>query len=174
MTIFKSARIGKDLDFIRNISEKIDRKLSQSDVSKIDNMTVEELQDLNKITKLANFMLTKYENKKDVFSILQYFVSIIHDSSESLEKVDDEVTELIISAEDYIGKIKEAHTRISEKYDIEDPGKLYDEFEFLGNSVHCNKKDEHENSSKNLTKFAIEINSQEYQQNSTKRNVQVI
>ena len=46
--------MGKDLDFIKHISERIDKKLSLSDTySEIDNMTVEELQDLRKISRLA-------------------------------------------------------------------------------------------------------------------------
>jgi len=174
MTIFKSPRMVRDLDYIRNISEKIEKKLSQSETDKIDAMTLEQLQDLDNVIKLANFMLTKYQNKKDVKSILEYFVSIIHESAESLEKVDDEVAELILSAEDYIGKIKEVHTRISEKCDIENSDHHYEVLESNENYATSAPKDSCENSSKNLTKFAIEINSQEYQQNSTKKNVQVI
>ncbi|MFB5648289.1 MAG: hypothetical protein ACE5RM_02255, partial [Candidatus Nitrosomaritimum aestuariumsis] len=105
MTFLKPNRISKDLDFIKNISGKIDKKISQSDSSnlKIENLTLEELQDLRKIVGLADFMLHKYEDKKDTKSILEYFVSIIRDSAESIESIDDEVSELIISAEDSIG-----------------------------------------------------------------------
>ena len=183
MTLFKSPRMGKDLDFIKNISEKIDKKLSQSlSTPSIDNMTVEELQDLGKISRLANFMLTKYEDKKEVHSILKYFVSIISESSQAIEKIDDEVSELIISAEDSISKIKEVHTNISEKYDVGNHQTSYDgsesyleDFEKVVNNESENVIDlDSENSSINLTKIAIEINSQEYQENSTKKSIQVI
>ncbi len=176
MTFFKSPRIGKDLDFIKNISEKIDKKLSLSDTTpEIDNMTVDELQDLSKISRLANFMLTKYEDKKEVHSILKYFVSIISESSESIEKIDDEVSELIISAEDSINKIKEVHTNISEKYDVGQNDLSYDGSEqYIENFDNVVEDHDSENSSINLTKIAIEINSQEYQENSTKRTIQVI
>ncbi len=176
MTFFKSPRIGKDLDFIKNISEKIDKKLSLSDTTpEIDNMTVDELQDLSKISRLANFMLTKYEDKKEVHSILKYFVSIISESSESIEKIDDEVSELIISAEDSINKIKEVHTNISEKYDVGQNDLSYDGSEqYIENFDNVVEDNDSENSSINLTKIAIEINSQEYQENSTKRTIQVI
>ncbi len=176
MTFFKSPRIGKDLDFIKNISEKIDKKLSLSDTTpEIDNMTVDELQDLSKISRLANFMLTKYEDKKEVHSILKYFVNIISESSESIEKIDDEVSELIISAEDSINKIKEVHTNISEKYDVGQNDLSYDGSEqYIENFDNVVEDNDSENSSINLTKIAIEINSQEYQENSTKRTIQVI
>jgi len=92
---------------------------------------------------------------------LKHFVSIIHDSAESIEEIDDEVSELIISAEDSINKLKEIHTNVSEKYDIEKSGIKTIE-------------DGPENSSNNLTKVTIEINSQDYPQNSTEKNAQVI
>ena len=100
-------------------------------------------------------------DKKETSSLLKNFVSIIHDSAESIEEIDDEVSELIISAEDSINKLKEIHTNVSEKYDIEKSGIK-------------TIKDGPENSSNNLTKTTIEINSQDYQQNSTEKNVQVI
>ena len=165
MTFLKSGHIfSKDLEFVRSISEKIDRKLSQSKNSinpKIDKLSLEELQDLSKIVHLADFMLFKYEDKKETRSLLKHFVSIIRDSAESIEEIDDEVSELIISAEDSINKIKEIHTNVSEKYDLEKSGI---------NTI----EDGSENSSNNLTKSTIEINSQEYPQNSTDKNAQVI
>ena len=165
MAFIKSGRsFSKDIEFVRNISEKIDKKLSNSDKSsnlKIDKLSVEELQDLNKIVSLADFMLCKYEDKKETHSILEHFVSIIRESAESIEEIDDEVSELIISAEDSISKVKEIHTNISEKYDFE-------------KSNIKTPEDDLENSSNNLTNFAIEINSQGYQHNSKDKNRQVI
>ena len=165
MTFLKSRRsFSKDLEFVRNISEKIDRKLSQSNNSinpKIDKLSLEELQDLDKIVRIADFILFKYDDKKETSSLLKHFVSIIHDSAESIEEIDDEVSELIISAEDSINKLKEIHTNVSEKYDIEKSGIKTIE-------------DGPENSSNNLTKVTIEINSQDYPQNSTEKNAQVI
>lgn len=165
MTFLKYGHIfSKDLEFVRNISDKIDRKLSQSNNSlnpKIDKLSLEELQDLGKIVRLADFMLFKYEDKKETRSILKQFVSIIRDSAESIEEIDDEVSELIISAEDSINKIKEIHTTVSEKYD------------FVKSDIKT-IEDDSGNSSNNLTKSTIEINSQEYPQNSTDKSVQVI
>jgi len=165
LTFLKSRHsFSKDLEFVRDISEKIDRKLSQSNNStntKIDKLSLEELQDLDKIVRIADFILFKYEDKKETSSLLKNFVSIIHDSAESIEEIDDEVSELIISAEDSINKLKEIHTNVSEKFDIEKSGIK-------------TIKDGPENSSNNLTKTTIEINSQDYQQNSTEKNVQVI
>ena len=52
----------KDIERIRSLSTVIDKKLSEvkpSDEDKIDKLTLEELQDLEKIAGIADFMLTK-------------------------------------------------------------------------------------------------------------------
>ena len=153
----------KDIDNIQSLSAKIEKKISASNAPdvKIDKLTLEELQDINKIVGLANFMLSKYEDKKETRLILQQFVSIITESAQSIESVDDEISELILSAEDSINKVKNMHSKISEKSDLE---KSYlDEF-----------ADEPKTGSINLTNFTTAINTSEYQQNSQGNNVQVI
>jgi len=147
----------KDMGRIRAISSKIDKKLSEikpSDDSKIDKLTLEELQDLDKIVGIADFMMCKYSDKKEMHSILQDFTSIISETANSLGDLDDEVSLLIISAEDSINKVKEMHTNISEKSDFKK--RYHDGPDF----------NEQETSAINLTNFATEINTVEYQQNS--------
>ena len=163
MTFLKSGRLSRDLDFIRAVSQKIDKKISMSYKtvdSKLCKLTLEELQDLSKITGLADFMLNKYADKKETRHILEYFTSIIYETAESIEKIDDEVAELIISSEDHINKIKQVHMNISEKYDLE--------------KSNIPSFGDVEDSANNLTKIAIEINSQEYLENSTDNIEQVI
>jgi hypothetical protein len=147
----------KDMGRIRAISSKIDKKLSEiksSEDSKIDKLTLEELQDLDKIVGIADFMMCKYADKKEMRSILQDFTSIISETANSLGDLDDEVSLLIVSAEDSINKVKEMHTNISEKSDFKK--RYHDGPDY----------DEQETSAINLTNFATEINTVEYQQNS--------
>ena len=59
----------KDIERIRSLSSIIDKKLSEmkpSDDDKIDKLTLDELQDLDKIAGIADFMLTKYADKKEM------------------------------------------------------------------------------------------------------------
>jgi len=158
LTILNSKRnFSKDIERIRTLSSKIDKKLSEakpSDNDKINKLTLEELQDLNKIVGVADFMLCKYADKKEMRSILKHFVSIISDTANSLEDLDDEISELIISAEDSINKVKDMHTHISEKSDFKK--RYHDGPEY----------NEHETSAINLTNFGTEVNTAEYQQNS--------
>ncbi len=158
LTLLNSKRnFSKDIDRIRTISSKIDKKLSEvkpSDADKIDKLTLEELQDLNKIVGIADFMLQKHADKKEFSSILKHFTSIISDTANSLGDLDDEISELIISAEDSIGKVKDMHTHISDKSDFK-------------NNYHDGPDyNRHETSAINLTTFATEIHTVEYQQNS--------
>ena len=148
---------SKDLDRIRSISSKLDRKISEakpaSEEGKLGKLTLEELQDLDKVVGIANFMLAKYRDKKEMRSILKGFVDIISDSAKSLEEIDDEVSELILEAEDSIGKVKDTHARISAKSDLRE--KYHDGPDYGGS----------ETSAINLTKIATEVNTVEYQQN---------
>jgi len=155
---------SKDVDHIQSLSAKIEQKLAVSNAPdvKIDKLSLEELQDINKIVGLANFMLVKYEDKKEVRLILQHFVSIITESAQSIESIDDEISELILSAEDSISKVKNMHSKISEKSDLE---KSY---------LNDPAGDESQTSSINLTNFTTAVNPSEYQQNSQEDIVQVI
>jgi len=161
LNILNSKRgFATDIEKIRSLSDKIDKKLSKSkipDDSKLDKLSFEELQDLNKILGLADFLLCKYEEKKEMRSILQNFVSIITESAKSIEGLDDEIAELIVSAEDSINKVKDLHTNISEKSDFD-----------------AKPRSKNESGSINLTNFVAEINTLEYQQNSQEKTAQVI
>ena len=157
LTLLNSNRIfSKDVERIRAISSKIDKKLSVfklTDEDKIDKLSLEELQDLDKIVGIADFMLCKYADKKDMRSILKHFTSIISDTANSISGLDDEISELIISAEDSINKVKDMHTHISEKSDFKE--RYHDGPDYT----------KHETSAINLTNFTTEINTLEYQQN---------
>jgi len=139
---------SKDVSIIKTISSKIDKKLSETKPSEdhtIDNLTFEELQDLNKLASIADFMLYKYSDKKELRAILQYFNSVISDTANSIVQIDDEVSELILAAEDSINKVKDMHTNISEKSDFKQ--KYHDGPDY----------NEYETSAINLTTFVRQI-----------------
>ncbi len=157
ITLNSKRNFSKDIERIRALSSKIDKKLSgdkSSDGDKIDKLTLEELQDLHKIVGIADFMLCKYDDKKEMRSILKHFVSIISDTANSLDNLDDEISELILSAEDSINKVKDMQSHISEKSDFK---KRYHDGPEYNEAETC---------AINLTNFATEVNTAEYQQNS--------
>jgi len=148
---------SKDIGKIKSISSKIDKKLSEikpSDENTVENLTFEELQDLNKLASIADFMLCKYSDKKELYSILHYFKSVISDTADSIVEIDDEVSELILAAEDSINKVKDMHTNISDKSDFKK--KYRDGPDY----------NEHETSAINLTTFVTQIHTIGYQEKS--------
>ena len=151
----------KDIERIRSLSSVIDKKLSEmkpSEGDKIDKLTLDELQDLDKIAGIADFMLTKYADKKEMSSILKNFTNVVTDTAESMGDLDDEISELILSAEDSINKVKDLHAHIENKSDFK---KKYSD------GPEYNRA---QTSSINLTNFATEINTVGYQQNSSGHN----
>ena len=151
----------KDIQHIRSLSSILDKKLSEvkpSDSDKIDKLTLDELQDLEKIAGIADFMLTKYADKKEMRSILKHFTSVIIETTDSMGNLDDEISELILSAEDSINKVKNLHANIENKSNFK--------------KKYCDGPDYNgaETSGINLTNFVTEINTVEYQQNSSGHN----
>lgn len=129
----------------------------------VENLTTDELLDLNEILRLADLILTKHEVKKEFHSLLKEFVEIINKSAYSVEALDDEINELIYSAEGTMSRLKDLQ------------GEVSDEFDFEAEKTHAN----HEqiipkNCSNNLTKDSTAVYTQEYQQNSTLETGQVI
>ena len=151
----------KDIERIRSLSSVIDKKLSEvkpSDADKIDKLTLDELQDLDKIAGIADFMLTKYTDKKEMCSILKHFTTVITETADSMDHLDDEISELILSAEDSINKVKDLHAHIDKKSD------------FKKNYCDGPDYDHAQTSGINLTNSVTEINTVEYQQNSSGHN----
>ncbi len=156
ITLNSKRNFSKDIERIRSLSSKIDKKILEAKPTydKIDKLTLEELQDLNKIVGVADFMLCKYADNKEMRSILKHFVSIISETANSLDNLDDEISELIISAEDSINKVKDMQSHISDKSDFKK--RYHDGPDYS----------EAETSGINLTNFNTQVNQAEYQQNS--------
>jgi len=134
--------IKKDFEKIKKISSLVEKKLEEykhKNDKRIEKLTLEQLQDLNEILRITDFILTKHEAKKEFYSLLKEFVDIINKSACSVEILDDEIGELIISAESTITRIKDLQGMVSKNYDFE------------SKSSNEAKSDKVENSANNLT-----------------------
>ena len=143
MSILKPNRnIKKNFEKIKKISSLVEKKLEErkhKNDKRIEKLTTEQLQDLNEILRITDFILTKHEAKKEFYSLLKEFVDIINKSAGSVEILDDEIGELIISAESTITRIKDLQGMVSKNYDFE------------SKSSNEAKSDKVENSANNLT-----------------------
>ena len=135
----------------------------QKNNQKIEKLTPTELQDLHEILRIADFILTKHEMNKDFHSILKEFVGIINNSAHSVESLDDEISELVISAESTINRIKSLQGKVSDDYDLETKQKEVK-----------NTQIDSESSGNNLTNSSRAVYTQEYQHNSRVEAEQVI
>ena len=128
----KNRNFTKDLKKVRIFSFLTEKKLSQfdkKDENKIKNMTFEQLQDLQQLTSAANFILLKYEDNKEVYSLLKDFVDMIHNSSESVDLLNDKIIEMLVSAESAISRIKNLQGDVSENFSLISTSKMNDENE---------------------------------------------
>lgn len=166
MSVLKrNGNIKNDLKKVQKLSSLVDKKMesyAQKKNQKIEKLNSTELQDLHEILRIADFILTKHEDNKDFHSILKEFVGIINKSAASIESLDDEICELVISAESTISNIKTIQ------------GKVSDDFDFESNQKAKIKEKLPKSSGNNLTNSSIGVYTQEYQHNSTVEAEQVI
>lgn len=119
MTSLNSWNIKKDLKKIRTFSYIVEKKLGQLDKkeeSKIEKLSFEQLQDLSQLVHAADYILTKYEDNKEVYSLLKDFVEMINNSTASMDILNDQISELVVSAESAISRIKSIQGEVSEDY----------------------------------------------------------
>ena len=116
----RARTLKKDLKKIQKFSSLIETKLLNfdKDEQKIDKLSFEELQDLNKLLQIADFILTKYEDKKQVYNLIKDFVDMISKSSNSLDFLDDKISELVVSAQSTISGIKNLQSGVSENFSL--------------------------------------------------------
>lgn len=113
--------ITNDLKKVRAFSSMVEKKLSKSDrtqENKIEKLSFEQLQDLNQLTSAAEYILSKYENNKEVYLLLKDFVDMIKNSTASMDILNDQIRELVVSAEITISKIKTIQGDVSENYSL--------------------------------------------------------
>ena len=144
--------VPKELRKVRHFSSIITKKLKSESISSenINSFTFEELTDINKILSLTDFILTKYEHKKSMRLILNEFVDLITKSANSLESIDDDVEEMLMSSTAEISRLKSIQRNFSKKNDS-----IFNENK-LENEVNS------KNSLNNLTIFSTDVYSPNY------------
>ena len=104
------------LDKIKTLSSKIELKISQKgkDVNDdfIETLSVEELKDIRQVMHAAEYLLTKYQDKRDIKHFLQEFVEIVLHAANSVNGMKDELEDLTISAEFALRQIQTLHDEV--------------------------------------------------------------
>ncbi|MGI0046281.1 MAG: hypothetical protein ACREBB_03725 [Nitrosotalea sp.] len=103
---------------IKTLSSKIDQKIAQKDCGNedkfIETLSVEELKDLRQVILASEYLLTKYQDKKDIKSFLEEFVGIIMHATNSVNFLRDELEDLVISAEVALKQIQTLHEDVAQ------------------------------------------------------------
>ena len=105
-----------NLEKVRYLQSIIEKKID-NDNQKIQNFEFDELNDFHKILQICEFVLEKYENKKALSQNLKKFVKIIDSTLANLELLDDEISELTVSAEFSMNKINEFKSNLIKSND---------------------------------------------------------
>ena len=104
------------LDKIKILSSKIELKISQKAKDEnddfIETLSVEELKDIRQVMHAAEYLLTKYQDKRDIKHFLQEFVEIVLHAANSVNGMKDELEDLTISAEFALHQIQTLHDEV--------------------------------------------------------------
>lgn len=106
------------LDKIKTLSSKVEQKISQKgkdeNDSFIETLSVEELKDIRQVMLAAEYLLTKYQDRRDIKVFLQEFIGIILNASNSVNGLKTELEDLVTSAEFVLEQIQTLHTDVTE------------------------------------------------------------
>lgn len=86
--------------------------LSPADRRAVNTVAPEDLRDFDAVLQAARYLLVKYEDRRELRALLRSLVGIIERSADGLGGIDDEMGELVLSAEDSIRRIREAHAGV--------------------------------------------------------------
>ncbi len=156
MKSFEANGLEKDLDKVRSISALVKKRILESNPKyerKIEGLTHEELEDLDKVLSLTEQILLKYQHKREAYGILKEFSDMIKNWTGSLVEINDEIQELIILAKSSVSEIKTAQNDVSANFSFDDAGK---------------------DGRINLTKSATPVYTQVYQRNPEPQYEQVV
>jgi hypothetical protein len=102
---------------IKTLSSKIEQKIAQKDKDAedgfIETLSVEELKDLRQVILASEYLLTKYQDKKEIKTFLEEFIGIIMHTTNSVNVLRDELEDLVISAEVALQQIHTLHDDVT-------------------------------------------------------------
>ena len=120
------------LDKIKTLSSKIEQKISQKGKDEsdsfIETLSVEELKDIRQVMQAAEYLLTKYQDKRDIQVFLQEFIEIILNASNSVNGLKTELEDLVISAEFALHQIQALHDDMTENLAFGKVSQTIDDF----------------------------------------------
>ncbi|MDE1829729.1 MAG: hypothetical protein KGI25_05355 [Thaumarchaeota archaeon] len=115
------ADLTHPLSRIKELSSKIEQKLEQKDKGTdefVETLSVEELKDLRQVILASEYLLTKYKDRRDLKAFLQDFVGIIMNATNSVNGMQGELEDLLISAEVALQQIQNLHHEMTHNLEL--------------------------------------------------------
>lgn len=98
---------------IKTLSAKIDRKIQEKDDGKhdgfVESLSVEELKDLRQVMLASEYLLTKYQDKRDLKEFLEEFIGIMMHATNSINWLKSDLEDLVMSAETALEQVQILH-----------------------------------------------------------------
>ncbi len=178
MIHFSKDEAEADLSFplfkIKTLSSKIEQKIAQKDKGKdefIETLSVEELKDLRQVILASEYLLTKYQDKRDLKAFLEDFIGIIMHAANSVNGMKNELEDLVISAEVALQQIQNLHHEVTQNLALS--GMVQTKMDDFEVSTHSHSvpvelshietaSEKHASSPINLTNPARRVNTSDY------------
>ncbi len=110
------------LSKIKTLSGKLEQKITQKGKDHNDNfiesLSVEELKDLRQVILASEYLLTKYKDKKDIKSFLEEFIGVLLHASNSVNSLNDDLEDLVVSAEVAYHQIQHLHDEVTHNLEL--------------------------------------------------------
>ncbi len=120
MKLFKEdASHGARVDRIRRLSSLVEARLDPGHDAHIERLSGEELKDVSQILQMARHIHYKYEHKRQVRLLLAELIDILEESGASMDEIDDEVMEMMLSVKRAVDDIKDLRSRVINDYSVD-------------------------------------------------------
>ena len=100
------------MERVRALAARID-SLGAGPRAPLDGMTAEELSDLRRVLALAEYVLEKHRDRKELRDVLREFVGVMDSSVASIRGLDSEIEDLAATAEAHISRLRAAQSSMS-------------------------------------------------------------
>ena len=104
--------LTQTLSGMRNLISKMEQKILQNDKSAdrfVETLSVEELKDLRQVVLASEYLLTKYSDRLEIKAFLEDFVGVMMYATNSVNGLQGDLEDLLISAEVALQQIQTLH-----------------------------------------------------------------
>ncbi len=100
------------MERVRSLASRIDA-LGGARAPPLEGMTVEEISDLRRVLALAEYVLEKHQDRRQLRDLLRELVGVMDSSVLSIRGLDSEIEDLAATAEAHLARLRAAQSSMS-------------------------------------------------------------